>query len=359
MQPAHERINAALAACSYPPLRDRNAFRRLGAGAWHDAYRVITEDNQRFVVRLRKATIYGRQEPYDEAMLRSDYAGVGVYYAAANACQPGICPSGYRYAVSPDLSCTVESYLGPTLALDRITPDQAFVIGREIGAFFRASHGRPAPCGGWDELIWTPDGVRGEDTRPPLEIEDAEHTAYRNGLARLVAAEMIDDPIDMTRRLDTALTRRTERSEPPTLVNSDVTPENIIVRRGRFVGLIDPVPRVGIATRYAAFFPLCYRRYLPALHDAPRYARHHYDRLAPIMARIADGYLAGYVPDNDPSILRDLQLEYWLWVLTLTIDAHAILNAPMTEERRIRTGGYAPVTRRLHAFAQQLAAPTD
>jgi hypothetical protein len=131
MRHVAERLNMALAACSYPPLRDRKAFRRLGAGAWHDAYRVITEDGQRLVVRLRKATIYGRQEPYDESLLLSDYAGVGVYYAAANACRPGVCPAGYRYVVSPHLSCTVESYLGPTLALDRITPDEA--VGHRAG----------------------------------------------------------------------------------------------------------------------------------------------------------------------------------------------------------------------------------
>jgi hypothetical protein len=352
----HERLAAALAACDYPPLRDRRAFRRLGAGAWHDAYRVITADGQRLVARLRKATPYGRQEPYDEAMLRSDYAGVGVYYAAANASQPGVCPIGYRYAISPALSCTVESYLGPTLALNRITPDRTFTIGREIGAFFRALHARPAPYGGWDELIWTTDGVRGEDMRPRADIETAEQATYRDSFARLVTAGVLDDPTGLERTLDAALARRKERHEPPALVNSDITPENIIVRRGRFVGLIDPVPRIGSGIRYAAFFSLCYRHYLPALHDAPRYARHGYDRLAPIMAQIADGYLTGYVPDGDATLLRDLQLEEWLWVLDLAITAHDALHAPMTEERRIRTGGYGPIARRLRQFVRELAA---
>ncbi len=354
----YERLNAALAACGYPPLRDRRAFRRLGAGAWHDAYRVTAADGQRLVVRLRKATIYGGQEPYDETLLRSDYAGVGVYYAAANACQPGVCPRDYRYVVGPALSCTVESYLGPTLALARITPDQAFAIGLGIGAFFRALHARPAPCGGWDELIWTPDGIRGQDTRPHTQITQAEEAAYRDGFARLVAAGVLADPVGAERTLEAALARRRERHDPPALVNSDITPENIIARRGRFVGLIDPVPRIGSAVRYAAFFPLCYRWYLPALHDAPRYARHGYDRLAPVMARIADGYLAGYVPDSNLRLLRDLRFEEWLWLLDLTIAAHDMLHAPMTEERRIRTGGYGPITRRLRQFAAAVAVIT-
>jgi hypothetical protein len=190
-------------------------------------------------------------------------------------------------------------------------------------------------------------------------IEDAEQAAYRDGFAHLVTAGVIDDPTGVARWLDAALARRHARAEPPALVNSDITPENIIVRRGRFVGLIDPVPRIGSATRYAAFFPLCYRLYLPALHDAPRYAHHHYDRHAPVMTQIADGYLAGYVPDDDPTRLRDLRWEYWLWVLDLIIEAHAALNAPMTEERRIRTGGYAPIARRLGTFARELAVTAD
>jgi hypothetical protein len=351
--PLHARLNAALAACGYPPLRDERSFRRLGAGAWHDAFRAITRDGQRLVVRLRKATIYGRQEPYDAAALHSDYAGVGVYYAAANACRPGTCPTRYRYAISPAFSCTVESYLGPTLALDRLTVERAFAIGREIGATFRALHTCPAPCGGWGEMIWMPDGMRGEDTRPRAAIEEAEQAALRDGLARLVGAGLIAEPATARRRLDAALARRAERDEPPALVNGDITPENIIVRRGRLAGLVDPVPRIGGALRYAAFFPLCYRLYLPALHDAPRYARHRYDRVAPIMARLADGYTEGYV-NGDASLASDLRAEYWLWLLDIAVDAQTALEAPMTEERRIRTGGYGPIARRLREFVRAL-----
>jgi hypothetical protein len=354
-----ERLNAALVACGAPPLRDANAFRRLGAGAWHDAYRVIVEDGQRLVVRLRKTMIYGSTEPYDEATIRSDYAGVGAYYAAANACLPGVCPTRYGFAIAPAASCTVESYLGPALALDRLTIDNACTIGREIGTCFRIVHDCPAPCGGWGELVWTPQGVRGEETRPRREIADAEERALREGFTRLAAAGVIAEPAHLEHRLHAALLSRRERREPPALVNSDITPENIIVRRGRFVGLIDPVPRIGSAPRYAAFFLLCYRLYLPSLHDAPRYARHGYDRLAPMMARMAEGYLKGYVRDDEPALLDAIWCEYFLWVLDLTMTAHAALSMPMTEERRIRTGGDPAIARRLRQYARELAAITQ
>ncbi|MFN8514099.1 MAG: hypothetical protein U0841_16245 [Chloroflexia bacterium] len=66
------------------------------------------------------------------------------------------------------------------------------------------------------------------------------------------------------------LARREGHAPVPALVNSDITPENLIVRRGRFVGLVDPVPHIGNATRHAALFLCCYRLLLPSLHDAPQ-----------------------------------------------------------------------------------------
>ncbi|HET8631737.1 MAG TPA: phosphotransferase [Thermomicrobiales bacterium] len=350
------RLAAALAACGQSPLRDPAAYRRLGAGAWHDAYRVTTADGRRLVVRLRKPVIYGRRERFDERALHTDYAGVGAYYAAANACQPGVCPAEYAYHIGPDLSCTVESYLGPTLALDRLTPGSAVAIGRAAGEFFRAMHEWRPPWPGWGELVWTPEGLRGEDPRPPAEIRAAEAAAWREGLARLVAAGYDFDHAAARAGLDRALAGRSAAPAPPSLVNGDITPENLIVRRGRFVGLIDPVPAIGDGARYAAFFLVCYRLLLPALHDAPRYARHHFDRHAPALAHIADGFAAGYL-GGDPTLGEAVGREYFLWVLDLAVAAHAMLGQPVDEERRRRTGGQAAIARRVRGYVAALTHP--
>jgi hypothetical protein len=139
-------------------------------------------------------------------------------------------------------------------------------------------------------------------------------------------------------------------------VNSDITPENLIVRRGRFVGLVDPVPRIGNATRHAALFLCTYRLLLPSLHDAPRYAGHEFARHAGTMARIADGYEAGYLEGGPLALAQALSNEYWLWVLDLAISGHTRLAAPLPEELRIRTGGHAAIERRVREYLRALGA---
>ena len=88
------------------------------------------------VLRLRKSTIYGHTERFDEAELHSDYAPVGHYYAQANRVQKGVCPTSYHYAISPELSFTLESYMGSTLDYVNITAAQARRFGQALGRFF-------------------------------------------------------------------------------------------------------------------------------------------------------------------------------------------------------------------------------
>jgi hypothetical protein len=117
------------------------------------------------------------------------------------------------------------------------------------------------------------------------------------------------------------------------------------------VRLIDPAPRVGNATRHAALFNYSYRPLLPSLHDGREFARH-----AGTMARIADGYEAGYRKGGPPSLAQDLVDEYWLWVLDLAIGGHAQLATPLSEEHHIRTGGHAAIERRVREYLRVLSA---
>ena len=68
------------------------------------------------------------------------------------------------------------------------------------------------------------------------------------------------------------------------------------------------------------------------------------------MARIADGYEAGYLESGPLSLARALSDEYWLWVLDLAINGHLRLAAPLSEAQRIRIGGHAAIERRVRVY---------
>ncbi|MFN8541405.1 MAG: hypothetical protein U0232_28515 [Thermomicrobiales bacterium] len=237
---------------------------------------------------------YGSAEVFDEGVIRSDYAGVGEYYRVANLRRPGICPGRYAFAVGPGVSGTVESYLGPTLRLGRSRRRRRMRWGgdragvpeccRRAMRLVRGGaswSGRRRGCAG---------GSRGRWRRLRRTRSGAGARGWR-GWGRRASTLMRA----ALRRLEGVLARREGYALVPALVNSDITPENLIVRRGRFVGLVDLVPHIGNATRHAALFLCCYRLLLPSLHDAPRYAGRGFGEHAGTMAHIADGYEVGYL----------------------------------------------------------------
>ncbi len=163
------RLDAALELCGYPPLSRLPPPRRIGHGAWYDAWLVAPPGGEPLVVRLRKAVIYGGREEFDERLLRSEYAAVGLYYRQANRCRPGACPATYRFHVAPGLTFTIESYLGEPVALDRLSQAGAFGYGEEAGRFFRAMHDVPPEIVGFGEPLWRGDeggALVGEGGRP-------------------------------------------------------------------------------------------------------------------------------------------------------------------------------------------------
>jgi hypothetical protein len=156
----HEKLSLALRHCGYPPLQPPSAYRHIGAGAWHDVYLVEPPDAAPLVIRLRKSVIYGREEVWHPVALHADYAPVGLYYQAANRCQPGVCPTVYHYRVARDLVCTVESYVdGHPLSLAALSPAGALALGVSPGAFFQALHRQAAPVPGSGPLTWREQAV--------------------------------------------------------------------------------------------------------------------------------------------------------------------------------------------------------
>ena len=353
----YQKLNLALEMCNFPPLKNISAYRKIGAGAWHDAYLVYPGQAERLVIRLRKKIIYGRPDIFDEKELHEDYGPVGLYYRQANGCWPGLCPQIYEYRLDSELSFTIESYMGPALALGRLTPATAYAYGQQVGAFFRTMHAQPPPLKGFGNLVWTGTALAGEDQTSPKSIWQAERDAIFEQFEQLERSRFKFDVIRVKPTLEAALGQRRFDQEPVVLANGDITPENLISRRDKFAGLIDPVPVLHNGLRYASFFIYCYKSYLPNLHDAPRYARHQFERYLPVMTALADGYMAGYT-QNDERVAQALQLEYFLWAIDAAYEQWQRLNAVPTPELHLRAGDKKMMAARLRRFLRELGTFT-
>ena len=339
----HSRFNLALARCGLPALQSSQSSRtyhKIGAGAWHDAYLVRLHDGTRLVIRLRKQVIYGREEVFDAGKLHEDYAPVGLYYRLANICRPGICPDVYEYTIAPDLTCTIESYMGETLSLAMLNRAEGVECGRRMGQLFQTLHQATPPMPGLGELVWQAEALRAEDQRPLNTIWQVEVTTLYEQLDRLASADFHFERAVLRAKLEKAIQQCRFDCESVTLVNRDTTPENLIVRNGQFAGLIDPVPSLHNGHRYAALFVYVYSFLLPALSDAPRYAQHQFKKHSPIMAAMADGFRDGYC-QGDAELHRRLDWEVWRWAFTSAAEYYGWLCGNFTTEMRLRTGGEA------------------
>lgn len=349
----YQTLNLALDRCGFPPLQSTDAYRQIGAGAWHEAYLVDLPDGERLVIRLRKKSIYGRSEPFNEPYLREDYEPVGLYYRLANQVQPGICPAVYAYALDPELTFTIESYMGPAMSLADLTLASAYEFGQEVGRFFGSMHALPPPLPGYDALIWNGQTLEAKDQRDLSEIWSDDIDAFQKQFAQLSRADLSFDRAQVKEKLQQALAERQRAQEPVTLVNGDITPENFIASQDRFTGLVDPVPILGNGLHYAAFFVYCYRSYLPNLADAPRYARHRFQQHQPIMSAIAGGYISGYA-NSDTDVKRALRLEYFLWAVDVAYENWQRLNAAPDSEIYLRAGDKQIIAARMERLLREL-----
>ncbi|MDX1436086.1 MAG: hypothetical protein R3335_04705 [Anaerolineales bacterium] len=348
------KLNLALDRAGYPQPGGDAGFRQLGMGAWHDAYRVQPPGSSPLVIRLRKPVIYGRTEEWDPDGLHEDYAPVGLYYQEANRVRPGICPAEYSYRIDPDLVFTIESYLpGSPLPLQSLTPGTAVQLGEDIGKFFRALHDRPAPIHGHGLLVWGGGEITAEFQTPPAEIWNGRYSRAWDQLAQLEASiPNIDFPALME-KLEQVVISRKHAAAPVSLVNQDITPENLLQQQALWVGLVDPVPALDNGTYYAAWFTHCYRLFLPSLNDAPRYARHQFGTHQEALRCIADGFEAGYT-QNGPQAIRDLRMDEYLWALDLAAECLALLSDGLNGEMRLRRGSKEDVNAALEAAIRTL-----
>ena len=349
----YRKLNLALQQVGFPPLKHATSYRKIGAGAWHNAYLVSLTSGERFVIRLRKQIIYGKQELFDSQYLYEDYEPVGLFYRQANRCQLGICPEFYKYILTPELTFTIESYMGPTISLQALTTQEAFRFGQQVGHFFRKMHATPPHLNGFGELIWTNQSIQGQDHRNLADIWQAEVTTFYEQFDQLSQSGFQFEQVAIKSKLDYILNNRSIETEPVSLVNGDISPENLIAKRKNFSGLIDPVPKLHNGLRYAAFFIYCYKSYLPNLYNAPRYLRHQFQHHGPVMVAMADGYINGYTQE-DMELKHKLAQEYFLWGLDVAFENFKRLTSEMTEEIYLRAGDKKTIAERLQICLREL-----
>jgi hypothetical protein len=332
------KLNLALTRCGYHPLQTRGDFNQVGAGAWHDAYKVQPHGQAELVVRLRKQVIYGQTEVWDAQTLHEDYAPVGLYYQVANRAHPGVCPAIYDYRIDPDLTFTIESFLpGRPLPLDSLSIPGAVEIGQALGEFFRNMHSHSTTLPGHGDLTWSGGQITAARQVPAGQIWQGRRAEYQAQLEALTASALEFNRARINQKFALALESRNPAADPVALVNQDITPENLLVYERRWVGLVDPVPALDNGTYYAAWFTHCYRLFLPTLSNAPRYVRHNFRARSTVLSAIADGFTSGYC-QHDPLIFQDLRIDEFFWALDLAHENYELLRNRMNPEMRLRRG---------------------
>jgi hypothetical protein len=346
-----DKLSTALQACGHTSLTTLSDYALIGEGAWHHAYLVKRGDHPSLVVRLRKRMIYGEIEPFDPAVVHNDYAPVGLYYHLANACQPAICPPQYSYHIDQTLSCTVESYMGTQLDYGRLTEAEAYNFGCDVGSFFHKMQQRPAPIPGYGAILWHEGELVAESQFLPATVWQAHPT--HNHLQQLSAVLQPTEARKVEQILIHILQQSAYPDEPFTLVNRDITPENLMAANNVFSGLIDPVPRLDNPTRFAAWFVFCYKFLLPVYNPVPRYSQHQFQQYAAILGLIAQGYWEAYT-QNDPALEQQMTYAYYLLVLEEAYDCYALLQRPLPSRLQFRYGNKLVIQQRLQKCLHEL-----
>lgn len=351
----YEQLNQALKQSGLAELQDASAYQKIGNGAWHNAYLVTTKDQQKWVVRVRKKIIYGRERAFDEGKLKAEYESVGLYYQRGNQVEDGICPRVYHYQVNSEITYTLETYLGPCLSIANFSPRHASVYGRQIGEIFQELHRLPAEIQGYGELTWNGKALVCSDQRSKKEIWSEEKEILLQRMEELAASQLEFDREGTSKKLQKAIDGSTFVEEPFTMANVDITPENLLCEDNQFSGLIDPIPYIDNGTRWAAFFMFCYQFLLPVYHEAPRYSRHQYHRHRPTMNALSTGFMAGYTNGETIALMSRLQEEYYLQLFELTYDCYQDLELKeLDEETYLRKGDQKAIARRLEACLAEL-----
>ncbi|ANC76103.1 hypothetical protein ABE65_004470 [Fictibacillus phosphorivorans] len=354
MKETFDLIDYALQQSGLEELKDPTQVQYLGEGAWHLAYLVQLRTGNAVVVRFPKTEAYGKNVEFDEAALHAEYAGTKAYYELANQVKPGICPNFFNYHVEKDRTFTVESYAGKAIKLDQLTVVEAFHIGAELGEFFRKMNAADHGLTGFGYLSWNGKHIEGKLQYDASESMKEENKEYIDDFKKFIDTyEESISPAAMI-ELQKCLEDRKIMDQTVVLTNQDTSPENVLLHSDGTVCLIDPVPILYSGDSLAGNFLNNYRTLFPTFFNAPRYARHEFDRYEDRLKRIADGFLEGY-SHGDLAVKRRVKQEEFIQLTDLTVTHwHLLQTDELSHEQKIRYGEREAIANRITVLVKKI-----
>ncbi|WP_290778684.1 hypothetical protein [Exiguobacterium sp. UBA5002] len=331
---------------------------KIGEGAWHSVYRVTRSEDQDLVIRLKKNEAYGELQQIDEQELTTEYESTKAYYLHANKSNQTVCPNFYQYFIEKDLVFTVETFMGSGTDLLLLDQDKAHSYGTKLGRIYHNIHNYKTSIAGFGELHWNGKTLQGSDLRNEDELWLEENEHVLTTLNMLIHSSLCFDKEKVGKHIHALLENRRTQVQNISLVNQDVTPENLILT-DEHIAIIDPFPRLDFDLKYAAYFVFCYIFLLPAFSNAPRYINQAYKEKSYVLNKIADGFISGYcsnvVGDERTTQTRRLLDEYTLWILQEAYEHFDILHQfHLTHKTTQQMGNREMITARLHLCLEEL-----
>lgn len=314
------------AAIKILKLEDINTLQvtKIGEGAWHSVYKIQRIMEEDVVIRVKKKKAYGQLQEFDELELKSEYQSSKAYYELANQCSADICPSFFTYFIDESMVFTIESYMGEGIKLQRLNSLQAYNLGKKLGQFFRAMHAKNSGIKGFGNLVWNGKQLEGSLHHDAAQIWQSDNNHYVSVIDKLSGTDLEFNRNIVAERIVTIIKKRRVTQQTISLVNQDITPENILFKSDK-VFLIDPFPRLDFSLKYAGYFVFCYKFLFKVYSNAPRYQKNQYNEIHAVLTKVADGYIYGYIGERK-YLYKQIINEYILWTLLETYEHYEMLK---------------------------------
>lgn len=325
----------------------------LGEGAWHRAWKVMSNKHDPVVFRIPKKIAYQKEVIYDESALKAEYGGTEIYYRCVNAVVAGAAPEMFENYVSAELTYTLESFAGNHVDLHHLNKEDAHILGVNIGQLYRKVEQVDHGIEGFGFLAWNEkQGTHGQFSSDFNAFIEEECQEVMDDYRELSAKS----PLFETPQLKAAFLRicenRLNEITHPVLTNQDASPENWLMDKGQ-LRIIDPLPIVYFGEVMAANFLNLYETLFVELAHTERYGKHRFHECQEALQSIADGFIEGYCAEK-PHLIALLRGEQLLQVLDSAIGHVRMLETGLTEEQIIRFGSQEDVEKRLIVFGKKM-----
>jgi hypothetical protein len=332
-------------------LSDKVKF--LGEGAWHDAY-LVESGNEQLVIRIPKDIAYGKKVDFNEQALLAEYGGQKAFYHHANSIQSGVAPTTFTYQVSPELTYTIESYVGERINLHNVKEEEAYEFGLQYGYLFKEMNRAKHNFSGFGYLKWNDEKkeVEGSFQRDITKFMQEENEEILADLSVLFQSNYPCNHRSIEQKLKYCLEGRTITDENISFTNQDTSPENILLKNNQ-IRLIDPFPVLYYGHAFAGNFLNNYESLFIALYNSPRYAKHRFDQVQSKLKAVAKGFINTYT-NNDQEIRERVRKEQYIQLINTTVEHLNLVQNDVPLEKEMRYGTKQQIEKRIPEFLKQL-----